>query len=89
MLFAFPRDDGRWTRRAGNVTFVDGFFHKVSVPGIETRSGESFGITATFYVIQNVAGDRGQQRGDIARFVVQNGRLMPMDTVATGVEIVD
>jgi prepilin-type processing-associated H-X9-DG protein len=89
MLFAFPREDGRWTRRAGNVVFVDGHFHKISVPGIETRSGESFGITATFHVVQNAAGDSSVQRGDIARFVVQNGRLMAMDTIATGVELVD
>jgi hypothetical protein len=88
MLFAFPRDDGKWTKRPGSVSFVDGHFHKIIVPGLETRSGQSFGITATFHVIQDLSAD-DPQRGNVARFVVQNGRLMSTDVVASGVELVD
>jgi prepilin-type processing-associated H-X9-DG protein len=89
MLFAFPRDDGKWTKRPGNVSFVDGHFHKIIVPGLETRSGESFGITATFHVIQDMVSEGIAQRGNIAKFLVQNGRLMSTEVVAKNVEFID
>lgn len=89
MLFAFPRDDGKWTWRLGSAALVDGHFHKIVLAGIETRSGEGFGITATFHVIQNPMAVGSVLRGDIAKFVVQNGRLISADVVAKGVEIVE
>jgi len=89
MLFAFPRDDGKWTKRPGSVSFVDGHFHKVVVPGLETRSGDSFGVTATFHVIQDARPEGTTLRGTVAKFLVQNGRLMSGDVVARDVELVD
>jgi hypothetical protein len=89
MLFAFPRDDGKWAKRPGSVSFVDGHFHKIVVPGLETRSGESFGITATFHVIQDMMPEGTAVRGNIAKFRVQNGRLVSADVVARNAELVD
>jgi hypothetical protein len=89
MLFAFPSDDDKWAKRAGSVSFVDGHFHKIVVPGLETRSGESFGITAIFHVIQDMMPEGTALRGNIAKFVVQNGRLVSADVVARNAELVD
>lgn len=87
MDLAFPLEDGRWARKNAQVVVVDGHFHKISFPGFETRSGEGFGLTATFHVLQNAVEDASPPRGDIHLFVVQNGRLVSMDRIAAGVEL--
>jgi hypothetical protein len=87
LMFAFPYGDGRWRGLMGGLVMVEGYFHKISVPGFETRSGGGFGITATFHVAQNVTPEGPIMRAMIRRVVVQNGRVMSNDLVAAGVEI--
>jgi len=87
MLFAFPHGKDRWQKQLGNVSFVDGHFHKITVPGLETRSGESFGITATFHAVQEAVTNGPLLRGTIAKFIVQNGRVISIEVVARDVEI--
>ena len=86
--YALARPDGKWTKRRGEATILDGHWHKFSVAGIETRSGEGVGLTITFHVIENEVVEGDRRRGDLVRFVILNGRA-EWKTIATGVEIVD
>ena len=89
MLFALPRDDAKWTKKLAKVHFVEGHFHKIELPGLETRSGEGFGITTTFHIIQDMAAEGQTVLGKVAKFIVQNGRLMAVEVVAENAELVD
>lgn len=80
--------DGRWHEVEGVIASVDGLCHKIEFPGFMTRSGESFGITATFHVVERSWKDGEQERGDIARWVMVNGLLKSVETVERGVELV-
>jgi hypothetical protein len=71
----------------GRFVAVDGFTHKVAFPGFETRSGESFGLTATFHVVTK-ADSPGQPVGNITRLAVEGGRVVRFDEVAQGVRLV-
>jgi hypothetical protein len=86
--YALARPDGKWTKRRGEATILDGHWHKVSVAGIETSSGEGVGLTITFHVIKNEVVEGDRRRGDLVRVVILNGRA-EWKTIATGVEIVD
>jgi len=87
LVFAFPLTDGKWTRVQGEMHSVDGHVHKISFPGFETRSGEGFGITATFNIFENVKLIECNLVGDVCTFVVQNGRVMSIDKFKTGVAV--
>jgi hypothetical protein len=85
--FAFPRSDGGWSVLNGHLEFVDGYLHKVSMPGLEARSGEAFGLTVTFHVVR-ASGDRGGVLvGTIGRLVFQNGRMASSEVAAEGVAL--
>jgi hypothetical protein len=88
-VFATPRGDGKWTKKRGSVTFVDGYFHQIVIPGLETTAGVGFGVTATCHVVQDLWPDGAVQRGEIARHEFRNGRLVSAEVVASGVELVD
>lgn len=77
-------DGDRWRVLRGKWVFVDGYVHKISINGgFETRSGEQFGITATFHTLQKVTKEHGKFYGPIDKMVVINGRL------ATTARVVD
>lgn len=78
--FAFPKPDGTWLTMKGEWAHVDGYTHKVTFPGFEARSGESFGLTATFCIVAGQSNDL-----HIARVTVANGKVMGFDRMADGV----
>ncbi len=86
--FMFPESDGGWRAIQGTMSAVDGHHHKILLPGLETRSGEGFGITLTYHVLQDLKPVGGKMIGKIAKNVVQNGRLMSVDVVAEEAEII-
>ena len=73
--FALPREDGRWDIRHANVHFVEGLFHKIGLPGLETRSSGELGITATFHFFFLTGSRDGNPIGNIMRMTVQNGKV--------------
>lgn len=88
LRFAFPLPDGRWAVQTGTLHVVDGLTHKVSVAGLEARSGEAFGLTIAFYVVRNWSDDDGRQLGNIDRWVAENGVIYKIERVADLVELV-
>lgn len=87
MLFAIPLGMGRWAAIDAVISFVDGHCHKIELPGFMTRSGASFGITATFHVVENSWQAGSTHRADIAKWVMVDGLLQTADTVAQDVEL--
>jgi hypothetical protein len=87
MCLAVQISDGRWVEVEGVISSVDGYCHKIEFPGFMTRSGESFGVTATFHVLEKAWRDGDVDRGDISQMVMVNGLLMTAETVAKGVEL--
>jgi hypothetical protein len=91
LMLAFPRKDGRWALRQGTLHAVDGLHHKIEFPGFESRSGEGFGMTATYHIssstLHETAAGLGVT-GDISEVVIQNGAIASVRVVARGVEIV-
>lgn len=87
--FAVRIGDGRWREIEGITSFVDGLCHKIEFPGFVTRSGGSFGITATFHTVEREWQDGAQKRGDIARWVMVNGLLQTVETIERDVELVN
>jgi hypothetical protein len=59
--------------RSGTLHIVDGFMHKLELPGFEVRSGEQFGLTAAFHVLLKTT---------VEKWVVENGRLVRTGEVA-------
>lgn len=87
MLFALQRDDGKWIKCKGSISFVDGHFHKVAVAGSEFRSGESFGLTGVFYTFVNIYADGPIYRADLTKMIVEAGRLVTTDVSIRSVEL--
>lgn len=88
MCLAVQIGEGRWVELEGVISSVDGYCHKIEFPGFMTRSGESFGVTATFHVVEKAWRDGGLDRGNISQMVMVNGLLMTVETVAKDVELV-
>ena len=88
MQFVFPRSDGKWVLREGTLSAVDGLHHKIAFPGFETRSGEGFGITATYHIVQNLRNAGPGVIGDILRMIVVNGILGATQPHLGNVELV-
>jgi hypothetical protein len=88
MCLAVQVGKGRWLETEGVISSVDGYCHKIEFPGFMTRSGESFGVTATFHIIEKAWRDGDLDRGNISQMVMVNGLLMTVETIAKAVELV-
>jgi hypothetical protein len=88
MAFAVQIGDSRWMILEGELASVDGLCHKVEFPGFMTRSGESFGVTATFHIVEKAWTEGGTECGDITRMTMVNGLLQTVDRVASGIELI-
>ncbi|MBI2806314.1 MAG: hypothetical protein HYX68_15150 [Planctomycetes bacterium] len=86
--FAVQLGAGRLIEINGVMSYVDGYCDKIEFPGFMTRSGASFGVTATFHFVEKAWPDGNLTRGNISRMVMVEGQLMTVDTVAEGVELV-
>lgn len=87
MLFVFPEGD-KWRVIQGSWIFVEGHVHKITIPGLEMRSGETFGITGSFHILENMAPENGKLFGKVARMSVANGVARRIETVAEKVELI-
>lgn len=86
--FAIPNPSGHWYVVPGEAEIVDGVFHRIAFPGFETRSGESFGISATFHVLDAIHRDEKGTYGPIRKIVLRNGRLVSSEAVGDQEQIV-
>lgn len=87
MLFVFPEGD-KWRVIQGSWIYVEGHIHKITIPGLEMRSGETFGITASFHILQNLVRENGKLFGKVARMSVANGLARRVETVAEKAELI-
>lgn len=87
MRLAFPDGKGRWHAVAAEADVVDGAYHKLKFPGFETRSGQGFGITATFHLFDTLVPDEGRFYAKIRNVVVQNGEAISSEVVGEREEI--
>ena len=86
---AEPRKDGKWIMKDGVLHFKDGHLHKIETAGQMHRSGESFGISTTFYTVAAVAGSAPQSlRGRIEKQTIANGLLMSSEVVDANAEVI-
>jgi hypothetical protein len=79
--FAIPDDEGRWHVVPGEAEIIDGLYHKIRFPGFETHSGESFGISATFHVVDRIDREGTGFCARIHKIVLQNGRAVLTEIV--------
>jgi hypothetical protein len=79
--FVIPDDKGIWHVVPGDAEVIDGTYHKLRFPGFETRSGESFGVTATFHVLDALDQEATQCYGPVRKIVLQNGRITSSEVV--------
>ena len=91
LAFAFPLPDGRWAVRPGTATVLRGLLRAVEVPGLGTRTGpgETGGLSAVFYVVYRVRGERGARTGTVMRWEVEDGRVTRTEEAAADAELVE
>lgn len=91
LTFAFPLPGGRWSIHPGTAFHRDGLLVAVEVPGIGRRSGAgaSGGLTAVFHVADRVRGRRGARTGSVARWEIEDGRVVGTESVADRAELID
>lgn len=91
LTFAFRLPGGRWSIHPGTAFVRDELLVAVEVPGLGRRSGtgESGGLTAVFHVADRVRGRRGARTGVVARWEIEEGRVVGTESVAAGVELVE
>jgi hypothetical protein len=79
---AIPCRGGGWYAVSSEAVVVEGLFHKISFPGFESRSGEDFGISATFHVFDDgFDKDEIGSYGLLRKHIVLNGRLASSEVV--------
>ena len=88
MCFAVRAGADRRLGTEGLMATGDGLCPKIEFPGFVTRSGESFGVTATFHVVERAWNDGDRDRGDITRWVMVNGLLQSVETGGRAAELV-
>lgn len=93
--FVLQLGDGRWMRIPGELFFVDGVLHKLTLPGVETRSGGDFGVTVTFCALLLAHGSGGTQALEmrpsesyVSRLTYEHGRLVGSALVTSSAEVV-
>jgi hypothetical protein len=84
----FPDDKGRWHAVSAVAEIIDGAYHKLTFQGFETRSGQGFGITATFHVFDSFVPYEGRFYAKIRKVVVQNGIVISSEVVGEREEII-
>jgi len=87
VMIAMPEGD-KWRALQGKWIFIDGYIHKIGIPGFEFRSGESFGVTGIFHTIEGVIHEQGQFFGKIKELAVENGRLVRARRVAEKAKLI-
>lgn len=89
--FAFPLPGGRWALRPGTALVRDGLLRGVEIPGLGTRRGpgETGGLTAVFFVVYGVKGQRGARTGTVTRWEVEDGLVTRTEEAAVDVELVE
>jgi hypothetical protein len=83
LRLAFPDSCGRWHVVPAVADIVEGIYHKIHFAGFETRSGESFGISATFHEFDELFRDGAEQYGRVWKIVLENGRRISAELVGT------
>jgi hypothetical protein len=91
LTFAFPLPDGRWRVHSGAAHVLDGRLRAIEVPGLGTRtgSGEDGGLSAVFFVVYAVRGERSSRTGTVVRWEIEDGLVTRADEAAANVELVE
>jgi hypothetical protein len=85
---ALRLSDEKWHRIGACAEYVEGLLHKLEFAGIETRSGEAFGITAKLHVVSDIRFGGGTTHGRITELVIEQGRTISTRVVSEREEII-